>query len=452
MELPLLIDELDSLLDSLPNSDSRGVVLGYSGGVDSEVLAFILSEYVKHKPALNVKLVYVHHGLSANADEWQNHCQQQAKKYHLPFITKHVDVKQGARLSLEAEARKVRYQAFIEEMSASSNVLLTAHHQDDQLETLLLALKRGQGPKGVGGMAQAQSFNGNGWQVRPLLGYSKDEVIEFAQRHQLIHIEDESNQDTQFDRNFLRQVIIPQLKSRWPAIAETASRSALLSQQQEMLLDEVTQEKLQQHILSSPYAEHVLNLDSFKTLSLPWQRQILRGFIELNKLVAPSLVQLDQAIEQLTLAKPDAKVELHFSNLLIRRFKNRVFAEKYMHVMPLENIQFEFSNTKKEIELNDGRRLSLNIESNIERGLRLPKEDEVVTIKFGSSGSTICHPDFRHKPRQLKKLWQELEVPTWERNRVPLIYYNEQLVAVVDLWIEKSAISTTEQSLKITLL
>ena len=451
MELSQLIEALDGLLQHLPDTGSRTLALGYSGGVDSEVLAFVLSEYIKEHPEVKAKLVYVHHGLSTNADDWQTHCHQRAQKYQLPFIAKHVVVKRGARLSLEAEARKVRYQAFLEAMS-DGDVLLTAHHQDDQLETLLLALKRGQGPKGLGAMAQVQPFYEKYWQLRPLLSYSKDDIIEFAQQHQLKHIEDESNRDTKFDRNFLRRAIIPQLKQRWPAIAETISRSALLCQQQETLLNEVSQEKLQQHISSSPYAKRVLNLDRFNTLSLAWQRQLLRTFIEQNKLPVPSMVQLDQTIAQLSQSKADASVELNHAGVVIRRFKKHVYVSQKTLDFKLKRIKVETINLEQVILLEDGRELEFRVDSNAEQGLRLPKLGEKVSIHFGAVGSMICHPNFRHKPRQLKKLWQELNVPPWERGRVPLIYFDEQLVAAVGLWIEKRAISNVKPSLKIRLL
>lgn len=455
MQLTQLIDELNKLVTALPERPERTLVLGYSGGVDSEVLAFVLSKYIEAYPEINTKLVYVHHGLSENADDWQRHCQHQAEQYQLPFVVRRVDVKKGARLSIESEARKVRYQALKQELPNSGDVLLTAHHQDDQLETILLALKRGQGTKGLAAMAQVQPLDEQCWQIRPLLNYSKDEIVEFASKNSLNHIEDESNQDTKFDRNFLRQDIIPHLKQRWSAIAETASRSALLCRQQEELLSEVTEQKLQQHLGESKYAETVLNLETFRHLSLAWQRQLFRAFILRHSLLVPSMVQLDQAIGQVINAKTDAKVELKFSDLLIRRFRNQVFVSELSACAEPENIDLGWADVleQKPIVLSDGRQLRFTIlENGSETGIRLPTNNEKVSIRFNVTGSYRCHPTFRSQARSLKKLWQELSVPPWGRSKVPMLFFNENLMAAVGLWIEKSAVSTDKQSLTIKLI
>ncbi len=451
MTLNQLINDIHLLIKTLPESERRSLVLGYSGGVDSEVLAFILSEYVKRYPDTKVKLIYVNHGLSVNAELWQQHCEKQAQKYCLPFVVKQVEVKQGARLSLESEARKVRYNAFKQEMQAN-DVLLTAHHKDDQLETLLLALKRGQGPKGLSSMAQLQSLGDQYWQYRPLLTWSKNDIIDFAHQNKLQHIEDESNQDTQFDRNFLRQDVIPLLKLRWPAIADTASRSALLCQQQEMLLDEITEHKLKQHLGVSIYATSVLKLESFKTLSQAWQRQILRTFIRSHHLPIPSLIQLEQAIEQLSNAKADAQIELNISGLLLRRFRNQIFIASATEKQIPKNDQVTLTEIESTVELNDGRKIVSLVKKRDQQQLRLPNEDEQISVRFEIAGSMRCFPHNRDKPRQLKKLWQELHVPPWERSRVPFIFYNETLVAAVGLWVEKSALSDGDKALEITLL
>ena len=127
------------------------LVLAYSGGVDSEVLAYGLSRFAKAHPEYQYLLVHVHHGLSGNAGVWQAHCERRAHDYGLPIAVKSVTVASGARISLEAAAREARYDALLSEL-APGDILLTAHHQDDQLETLLLALKRGLGPKGLAAM------------------------------------------------------------------------------------------------------------------------------------------------------------------------------------------------------------------------------------------------------------------------------------------------------------
>ncbi|WP_170308254.1 tRNA lysidine(34) synthetase TilS [Parashewanella tropica] len=433
-----LIEDVWQTLTSIAQLEQCTIVLGYSGGVDSEVLAFILSQLKLRQPQLSMKLVYINHGLSIYADDWQKHCEQRANQYQLPFIAKSVTVKQGARLSLEAEARKARYQALLEEMN-EGDVLLTAHHQDDQLETLLLALKRGQGPKGLSGMASVQVIEKDVIQCRPLLNLSKAEIQDFAQQHQLSHIEDDSNQDDSFDRNFLRLKIIPALKQRWSSIATTASRSAELCGEQQALLDEVVNEKLTCYLADSPFAEKVLNLSGFDAESRPWQRQVFRAFISLLQLPIPSKVQLDEVLDQILNAKSDASVELNVSGLTVRRYQNQVFAFSTDAICkrPLETIELgsldDLVLNNYQVSLSDKRHLDL---SQTIFQLTLPKSAQF-SLRFNLAGSTLCNPHFRQKSRALKKVWQELKVPTWERSKIPMLFVNNEFVSAVNLWIEK---------------
>ncbi|RLV59833.1 tRNA lysidine(34) synthetase TilS [Parashewanella curva] len=438
MALKTYIEEVWQTLQSFSGLENRSLVLGYSGGVDSEVLAFLLSQLKQSQPQLSVKLVYINHGLSCFADDWQKHCEQRAIQYQLPFVAKSVKVKQGSRLSLEAEARKARYQALLEEMH-SGDILLTAHHQDDQLETLLLALKRGQGPKGLSGMAPVQVIEKEVIQYRPLLNLSKSAIQELAQQHKISHIEDDSNQDDSFDRNFLRLNIIPALKKRWTSIATTGSRTAELCGEQQALLDEVVGEKLTSYLADSPYAEKVLTLAGFNELSRPWQRQIFRAFIAFIKLPIPSRVQLDEILDQVLNAKSDASVELNVSGLTIRRYQGQVFAfasAQLDNKLPQSIVlgtQAELAEKDYQVALADGRVLQL---SEILNQVQL-SESAPLSIRFNLAGSTQCHPHFRHKSRALKKLWQELKVPPWERAKVPMLFINGKFVSAVNLWIEK---------------
>ncbi|MGB0893474.1 MAG: tRNA lysidine(34) synthetase TilS [Parashewanella sp.] len=451
----LLLNKLAQISDW----QQRTLVLGYSGGVDSEVLAFGLSLLKQRLPAIKIKLVYVHHGLSINADNWSRHCQSRAEKYQLPFVVKHVTVNQAARTSLEAEARKVRYRAFFEEMQ-DGDILLTAHHQDDQFETLLLALKRGQGPKGLSAMAPLQPVKKTKWQLRPLLDVPRADIEAYAADNQLSHIEDESNQDTRFDRNFLRQQVIPLLKQRWPSITKTASRTAQLCADQQLLLEEVVSERLKPFIVTTAFADHVFDLSDLAELSHTWQRQLFRGFIEKLSLPVPSKIQLDEVLSQLLNAKQDATVELKVSGLVIRRFKQHVYVcanddntlvscntlelsgfhetieQKGEYIFTHNACKsFLFSNCEQESQFQS-----------ISQAIKRPKPTDVVTIRFTVAGGSLCHPHFRNKRRSVKKLMQELNIPPWERKRIPFLFYGEELIAALGFWVERSACVSMEQA------
>lgn len=430
--------------------DSK-LVLAYSGGVDSEVLAFGLSQFARTHPEFNYQLVYVHHGLSDNAEAWAQHCLERGQHYDLPVTVERVAVNRGPRLSLEAEARKVRYQA-IERHLSENDVLLTAHHEDDQLETILLALKRGQGPKGLAAMGQVQAL-AQGVQWRPLLDISREQIEAYAKQQGLVHIEDESNQDDKYDRNFLRLEIIPRLKARWPSIATTASRSAALCAEQQATLDVQVSERLPLWLTQAPYhTQSVFKLDGFAEQSADWQALLLRGFIESQGFALPSKVQLKQIITQLLTAKDDAKVHIRVGECEIRRFANQVYLFKdqarLRHVKPaswtlpsqlliplVQGYIAKLDVTPAEVTCDEPICLCATMQG---PRARFPRPDEVVSVRYQLAGQFRCHPHSRGKGRELKKLWQEFGVPPWVREKIGFVFYDEELVMAIGLWVEKN--------------
>ncbi|RTR32642.1 tRNA lysidine(34) synthetase TilS [Shewanella atlantica] len=438
------------------------LVLAYSGGVDSEVLALGLANFARDNPQYRYLLVHVHHGLSSNADAWAAHCQSQAAKYNLPIEIKRVEVKIGPRLSIEAQARNARYEA-ITSLMAAGDGLLTAHHLDDQLETVLLALKRGLGPKGLSAMGEVQTFDNNKQLLRPLLSISREQIESLAASQAIVHIEDESNQDSKFDRNFLRLEIIPKLKARWSSIAVTASRSAALCAQQQAVIDEEVSKRLPSYIVPVSQGNGTaFELSDLSEQDLNWQLLLLRGYIEYLGFAPLSQVQLEQALYQLLDAKPDAKIELRLGDTLIRRFRGRAYLSSVEaeHAERIAKSVFELDLTSllSSASVRAGECVKAgNAETRLGFGVselatlwvcssaksdrvRFPNTDEKVSVRFSVAGSTRCSPHNRQKGRELKKLWQEYGIPPWEREKVPFIFYNDVLVCAVGYWIEKAFI------------
>ncbi|WOT04227.1 tRNA lysidine(34) synthetase TilS [Shewanella youngdeokensis] len=434
-----IIALIKQCIESLPQSSSpiaeRKIVLAYSGGVDSEILAYGLAGFAKSHPQFCYQLVHVHHGLSANADSWAEHCQTQSALYQLPCTVAKVSVKLAPRTSVEAQARSVRYEALLAQMQPA-DILMTAHHQDDQLETVLLALKRGLGPKGLASMGRVQRFDSDKWLIRPLLDFSKHDVEAYAKAHAICHIEDESNFDEKYDRNFLRQSIIPQLKQRWGAIAATASRSAELCAMQQSVVDEEIAVRLplvQQQLAG----DNTINLVALSGYSKAWQLLLLRGHMDELGISPPSKVQSEQIISQLMEAKADANIEIKLSDVVIKRFKG---AGYFLPTTPtVKPVAIAISSIDHlydpGITYGDKQLLKATLANN---GVRLPLDGEKVTIEFALPGSTRCQPQNRSKGRELKKLWQEYEVPPWVRGRVPLLCYNGKLVCAIGYWNEKA--------------
>ncbi|MGE4260282.1 MULTISPECIES: tRNA lysidine(34) synthetase TilS [unclassified Shewanella] len=447
-----VIDELQRLLAGLPTPPGA-IWLGYSGGADSEYLAYILGQFATQFPQWHsrIHLLHVHHGLSQHADTWAQHCCDSAKKVALPCRVLRIQLQLGPRISVEAEARRARYQAIIQQM-APGDVLLTAHHQDDQLETVLLALKRGQGPKGLAAMGSCQRFADNYWQLRPLLNVGRAQILTRVTALSLSYVHDESNDNIRYDRNFLRRDIVPRLKMRWPELAATVSRSAALCAEQQRLLDEVTQEKLQPLLQKCAFTgTPVMALNELRQLPQRWQRQLLRAFIERQALPLPSKVQLDEALLQLLQSDDDAKVHLKFAALELRRAYGHIYA---MTELPEVAPSMPLSLEQRQA-LQQGK-LSLPLPppwhqlngclTDVGPRIALAALAAPLTLSYGLPGSLKCHPHYRNKARELKKIWQEAQVPYWLRPRLPaLTAVDGSVLAIAGLLVDTRVLAEPQQ-------
>ncbi|WNC73714.1 tRNA lysidine(34) synthetase TilS [Thalassotalea psychrophila] len=426
---------------------NKPVVLAYSGGVDSQVLLHCLTQ-IKEFLIAPVHAVHVNHGLSENATAWQEFTKQQAEQLGVPYVAVEVVINKQNQQSLEALARDVRYQA-ITDNSAINSIVLTAHHQDDQLETLLLALKRGSGIQGLSAMQDVRSFSGNRVIARPFLSISRKQIEQYADAFNLKWIEDESNINQEFDRNFLRQSVIPLLEQRWPQIKKTASRSAKHCQQAQVLVEQMAETDIK-HCQT---AADSLNIDLLKELSKQRLINVLRFFIKLNNKLAPSEKQIEEVIKTCFSAKEDKNPEVRVGNYYLRRFKQELFITEVFSDISAWQKQFTIAELLKEkvVSLPDnlGRLYfsSNNQHENSQKNrffLAYSDGEEKLKVAFKHSNPK-CFPDFRQQRRELKKVLQELNVPTWQRKRLPLIYINEQLAAVLPLFIDKDFTANTKK-------
>ncbi|MDU4275768.1 MAG: tRNA lysidine(34) synthetase TilS, partial [Enterobacter asburiae] len=222
-------------------SPYRQLLVGFSGGLDSTVLLHRLKCWRDREPDVQLRAIHIHHGLSPRAEMWVAHCEAMCAAWAIPLLVERVTLAEEG-LGIEAQARKARYAAFAGALR-TGEALVTAQHLDDQCETFLLALKRGSGPAGLSAMPERSEFAGTTL-LRPLLGETRASLEVWAREHQLSWIEDESNQDDGYDRNFLRLRVLPLLSERWPHFADATARSAMLCAEQESLLDELLSDEL----------------------------------------------------------------------------------------------------------------------------------------------------------------------------------------------------------------
>ncbi|MGP2424482.1 tRNA lysidine(34) synthetase TilS [Yersinia sp. 2545 StPb PI] len=417
--------------------DHRHVLVGFSGGLDSSVLLHLLVSLRQQLlPELKVRAIHIHHGLNPLADSWVKHCQQQCDQWEVPLEVVRVKI-DPRHNGIEAAARTARYQAFSSHLAANE-VLLTAQHLDDQCETFLLALKRGSGPAGLSSMAGRMPF-AHSQLLRPLLAFSRATLENYAQAQQLRWIEDDSNQDHRFDRNFLRLNVLPLLHQRWPHFAQATARSASLCAEQEQLLDELLADNLQQ--LQS--LDGALSIEGLLLASEAKRGAILRRWLARWGAVMPSQNQLQRLWLEVAMARQDAEPQLTLGAHQVRRFRQYLYllpplAEINIRHLPWANIEAGPNH----VAIPPGPLIlpaNLGVLSFITEGgqaVRAAATGEVISIRFGLQGDIKIVG--RHHSRHSKKIWQELGVPPWQRERIPLLYFGEQLIAAAGVFVAQA--------------
>lgn len=401
---------------------SQRFILALSGGLDSRVLLHLMGRFIRQYPQYRCQAVHVHHGLSANADSWAEHCQQWAQEEGIECQVEPVTLTLGKRISVEQQAREQRYLALGRHVQPN-DVLLTAQHADDQLETFLLALKRGSGPAGLAAMPEHSVFAA-GYHLRPLLHASRRAIMAYGTDHRLNWVEDESNQDLRYDRNFLRHQITPHLLDRWPGMRKAVARSAKLCGEQEALLHEL----LATRLASALHSDHSLMIAKLESERIG--KQLIRQWLSRFDVRMPSQAQLQQIWQSVVMAQEDANPQLCWHNHQIRRYKQRLYVVKQWP---------DLSHWRQICEIDQVYPLpqelgSISLRHSDHGLLRLPQDGEVVSVRF-EPGSIEVKPQGRVGKRKIKKLFQEYGIPSWNRRRTPLIFYDEQLVAVAGLFV-----------------
>ena len=396
----------------------RQFLIAFSGGLDSTVLLHQLVCWRERDPTLQLRAIHIHHGLSANADSWVAHCQQVCQHWQVPLVVERVTLADDG-LGVEAHARQARYQAFRMALQPGE-ALVTAQHLDDQCETFLLALKRGSGPTGLAAMATSSEFAATRL-LRPLLNTRRETLLQWALAHQLSWIEDESNQDDTYDRNFLRLRVVPQLNARWPHFSEAVARSASLCGEQEQLLDELLAEDLAKLVAD----DGSLAIDALASMSAPRRAALLRRWLAGHSAPMPSREMPERIWREVALAREDAFPCLRLGDFSVRRYQQRLWWVRYQPGQT--DVVLPWPDYRRPLRLPEGLG-ELTLRSG--GPLRAPRGEEPVTVRFRASGN--LHIVGRHGGRKLKKIWQELGVAPWRRDTTPLLFYGETLIAAAD--------------------
>lgn len=433
-------DSLESL-HSLP--EDACYVVAYSGGVDSHVLLYCCKQL-----NLPVRAVHVHHGLQRVADDWVNHCQAICNVLDTRLDVLYVDAQAVLGQSPEEAARSVRYKA-LQDNLIDNDCLITAQHLNDQAETLLLQLFRTASTAGLAAMPASRQF-GDHFHLRPLLSFSREDIESFAKANDLHWIEDPSNDDVQFDRNFIRKDLLPMLEERWPEIIGQLSTVASLQSKNLRVLEDMAAIDLANAITLSVFQSRTRVYDELSVLSIPALKElssarllnVLRYWIlkitkEHAAKTSPTRNLLEEIEKTLINSQADANPVIVFAGFEFRKYQDDLYllkqaVDKNLKEELIKDVDW---NTSLPLTLS-----SLNIRlkalKTAGKGLKQSLLEEPLKICFRKGGEKF-HPVERKHSQSLKKLLQEANVPPWQRDVIPLLYFEDELIAVVGLWVSK---------------
>ena len=407
------------------------VAVAFSGGMDSTVLAHGLAR--RRRSFASLRLLHVDHGLQADSRDWSRHCADIARRLRLPFIGLEATIRRKKGESPEAAAREARY-ALLAMVLDPGEVLVTAQHRDDQVETLLLQLFRGAGVAGLAAMPAIMDF-GPGRLCRPMLNVARQEIETYAREKKLRWVDDPTNMETQFARNFLRARVLPVIRQQWLGADEAIARSARHLAEAHSLLKNLGRADYHRVVDGDG-----VNVAALRALPPSRRRNALRYFISRHRIDAPSTAQLTEIAGSLLTARPDAQPQIAWRGAVMRRRAGRLVLE----VKSQESADSSADLASKSWLWGKDRVCILN-----QRGDRLVLVDDaagpidlqrlpaMLEVRARSGGEKL-RPGQQSRTQALKKLIQAAKMTVEERARLPLLFSGEQLIAAGDRWIDAS--------------
>lgn len=398
--------------------------VAFSGGVDSTVLLHALSVLLTHaKTPFSLRAIHINHQLQAESDQWVTFCDGFCLARGIPFQSVVVDVIPSKK-GIEAAARQARYSAFKKALN-SEEILLTAHHLDDQVETVFLQLLRGTGVDGAGAMAPVSNANVYPL-IRPMLSVERAQLEAYAKQEGLTWIDDPSNAEENFSRNFLRKKIFPVIEDRWPGYRKTIQRFSNNARSASTVLASYLEEDYVTCCVDNHDALGIaLDIEPLKLLVIEKRLMIIRHWLKSCNAIMPGervLMQIHSAI----FSSEDANPLIEWGQYQVRRYQNMLYflMRDEVSVMP-ETFHWDM---KQPYKIND--RSQLISQHIVGDGIHERYGDEQVTIAFRQGGEK-CQPFGRLGTHSLKKLFQEYAIPPWMRDKVPLLMIDNQIAAIV---------------------
>ena len=419
----ILSEIINSFSNCFKNLDKKpfDISVALSGGVDSIVLLHALSQ-IQKQLKLKLSAIHIHHDLSPNADDWLTFCYKECKKLNIPIKSKKINIKQDLSMGIEAAARKSRYQVL---EIYRKGILALGHHQNDQAETLMLQLFRGSG---LNGLAAMPTFDRERFIWRPLLRINREIIEDYAKENDLVFIEDESNNNLQFERNFLRKEILPLIKSRYSDIINTISRSSENIAEGLNLHKAIAKEDANLYFSKN---KDRLSLSMLKVLEKERIVNLIRWWLDVNKQMMPSKKTMSELYKQIENVKKDSLLNIDISeSMSIKAYRDELFlVEKTIKIDPYELIW----RGEGVVELPGNSKLIFK--KSLGSGFSLSKiGSKTLTIQNRNGGESF-KPKKNQPTRTLKYLLQTSNIPPWKRQLMPLVFSENELVAVPDFGI-----------------
>jgi tRNA(Ile)-lysidine synthase len=429
-----LATQFTESLALLPRAAGEGVAIAFSGGLDSSALLHLAHAWSSAATpvageAPRLYAFHVHHGLSPNADAWLAHCERECANLGITFASHRITL--GDKSSgTEAAARKQRYAALGDMCREHSvHLLLTAHHQDDQAETILLQLLRGSGPAGLSGMDTANRAPGllgsaDILLARPLLSASRLDLEAYVRGQGIAHIEDESNADQRYARNALRHSVMPQLERAFPGYQDRFSRSARHAQSAQRLLDELAADDLKA-CLAGEGAEAGLDITLLRAMSEDRCNNLLRHWFAQRNIRLPSTSWLAEMREQALTARDDANLRVTHPDCEVRRHRDRLYLVPRRDPLPDDVQHFRWNGESSMDFPQFGGVLHFELAP---EGLELDwLRQQLLSIGKRQGGERL-KPAHNRPTRDLKHHYQSLGVPAWQRERAAVVSIPGQLL------------------------
>lgn len=420
--------KLSAILEQLP--PARKFWVGFSGGADSTALLLALHQ-CRRKLTEPIEAIHFHHGLNVNADAWLDHCREFCISRDIPFSCRKLNLQRSGGVSTEEHARDSRYLS-VAELLGRDEVYLTAHHADDQAETLFLNLMRGSGVEGLAGIPTLRKL-GNGWVARPLLKWRRSELEDFLRTNRIGWLEDSSNRDQSFDRNYLRHHLFPMLEARWPELVRRLNRTSRNAR--------ATSETLAEFINSNCGEllgnHHKMPLTPFLQLEIPLQALVLRQWLRQREVQALPELRIHEFLDQLAGANQDSRAEVRWNHWQLKLYNQFIWLQS-PSVPDRCDPQDWRTGKKLELGARHGHMQLHGKVAGIPTGWQIDSRREGQRIRLKEKGMR----------QTLKELFRQSGIPPWLRDSIPVLYWNDEAVAVGD-WIIADPLKTWLSSHKL---